>query len=271
LTPSGIITLTTDFGRRDPYVAMMKGVILSINRDARIVDITHLITAGSVKEGASILADSHRYFPSGTVHVAVVDPGVGGPRRPIALATETHFFVGPDNGLFWPVIQASGQCHVIHLTDKRYWMKDISPTFHGRDIFAPVAAYLSQGVNPFLMGEKIDDPMSLPAPLPRKENNGLAGEIIRIDHFGNLITNITREHLGPFLQSKGLTIRIGGLVLHRVNTTYSDVPEGQALALIGSSDELEIAVNRGNAARDLGEGCRAGTKVVVDFGDSTTH
>jgi len=271
LTPSGIITLTTDFGQRDPYVAMMKGVILSINRDARIVDITHQIAAGSIGEGASILKDSHRYFPSGTVHVAVVDPGVGGPRRSIALVTENHFFVGPDNGLLYPVIEANEYCDVINLTDSRYWMRDISSTFHGRDVFAPVAAHLLQGVDPFLMGEKIDDPMPLPVPLPRNENNALVGEIVRIDHFGNLITNITREHLGPFLESNDLTIRIGGLVLHNVSTTYSDVPEGQPLALIGSSNALEIAVNGGNAAHDLGEESRVGTTVIVRFGNSTTH
>jgi S-adenosylmethionine hydrolase len=271
LTPSGIITLTTDFGQRDPYVAMMKGVILSINPEARIVDITHQIAAGAIAEAASILNDAHRFFPSGTVHVGVVDPGVGSPRRPIALVAENHFFVGPDNGLFWPLIEAHGQCHVIRLTDKRYWMNEISTTFHGRDIFTPVAAHLSQGVDPLLMGETIDDPMPLEVPLPRMEGSALVGEIVRIDHFGNLITNIAREHLAPFLESKDLTIRIGGLVLNTLSTTYSDVPEGQPLALIGSSNVMEIAVNRGNAARDLGGEFRVGTAVVVHFGNSTTH
>jgi S-adenosylmethionine hydrolase len=271
LIPSGIITLTTDFGQRDPYVAMMKGVILSINREARIVDITHQIAAGAIAEAASILNDAHRFFPSGTVHVGVVDPGVGSPRRPIALVAENHFFVGPDNGLFWPLIEADGQCHVIRLTDKRCWMKQISATFHGRDIFAPVAAHISQGVDPLLMGETIDDPMPLQVPLPRMEDSELVGEIVRIDHFGNLITNITREHLAPFFESKDLTIRIGGLVLNTLSTTYSDVPEGQPLALIGSSNALEIAVNRGNAAHDLGGEFRVGTAVVVHFGNSTAQ
>jgi S-adenosyl-L-methionine hydrolase (adenosine-forming) len=271
LTPSGIITLTTDFGQRDPYVAMMKGVILSINGDARIVDIAHQIAAGAIAEAASILKDAHRFFPTGTVHVAVVDPGVGGPRRPIALVAKNHLFVGPDNGLFWPLIEADGQCHVIRLTDKRYWMKQISATFHGRDIFAPVAAHLSQGVDPLSMGETIDDPMPLEVPLPRMEGTALVGEIVRIDHFGNLITNIAREHLAPFLESKDLTIRIGGLVLNTLSTTYSDVPKGQSLALMGSSNALEIAVNGGNAAHDLGGEFRVGTTVLVDFGNSTTQ
>ena len=271
MTPSGIITLTTDFGDRDPYVAMMKGVILSINRDARIVDITHQIAAGSIGEGASTLVDAHRYFPSGTVHVAVVDPGVGGRRRPIALVVEDYFFVGPDNGLFWLVLEANENCHAIHLTDAQYWMKQISATFHGRDIFAPVAAHLSKGVNPSLMGETIDDPMPLPVTLPRMEGGSLVGEIVRIDHFGNLITNITREHLAPFLESKALTIVIRGIALNTLSTTYGDVPEGQPLALIGSSNTLDIAVNRGNAARDLGEEYGVGTTVVMRFGNSTTH
>jgi hypothetical protein len=271
LTPSGIITLTTDFGQRDPYVAMMKGVILCINREARIVDITHQIAAGSIAEGASILKDAHRFFPSGTVHLGVVDPGVGGPRRPIALVLENYVFVGPDNGLFWPLIQTAGQCEVIRLTHKRYWLNEISATFHGRDIFAPVAAHLSKGVDPFAMGETIDDPMPLQVPLPRMEGSALVGEVVRIDHFGNLITNITREHLAPFLESKDLTIRIGVVVLKTLSTTYSDVPEAQPLALIGSSNALEIAVNGGNAAHDLGGECRVGTTVMVHFGDSTNH
>ena len=264
MIPSGIITLTTDFGQRDPYVAMMKGVILSINPHARIVDITHQVPAGSIREGGTIIREAYRYFMDGTVHLAVIDPGVGGQRRPIALVAENHFFVGPDNGLFWPLIEADGGCNVIRLTDKRYWMKQISSTFHGRDIFAPVAAHISQGVDPLLMGETIHDPMPLQVPLPRMEDSELVGEIVRIDNFGNLITNITREHLAPFLESKDLTIRIASLVLNTLSTTYSDVPEAQPLALIGSSNALEIAVNRGNAAHDLGEEFRVGTTVLVE-------
>ncbi len=261
---SGIITLTTDFGESDPYVAMMKGVILSINPDARIVDIIHRVPAGSIQEGASIIKEAYTYFPSGTVHVGVIDPGVGGKRRPIAVLAGNHFFVGPDNGLFWPVMETQGHTDVIHLKEKRYWMDKISPTFHGRDIFAPVAAHLSKGVNPFLLGEKIDNPSTLESPLPLKKNCDLLGEVIRVDHFGNIITNITREHLSPFLTSKGLTIKIGSLVLREINTTYNDVPEGQPLALIGSSGHLEIAVNMGRAADYLDKECGVGTKVIVE-------
>lgn len=268
---SGIITVTTDFGETDPYVAMMKGVILCINPDARIVDITHQVPAGSIHDGASIIKEAYKYFPSGTVHVGVVDPGVGGKRRPIAVLADNYFFVGPDNGLFWPVMETQGHRDVIHLTEKRYWMHTISPTFHGRDIFAPVAAHLSLGVSPFLLGEKFDDPSTLASPLPSRNNSDLVGETIRVDHFGNIITNITREHLGPFLTSKGLTIKIGSLVLQKISTTYTDVPEGQPLALIGSSGHLEIAVNMGRATDYLGKECAIGTKVTVRFGNCTTN
>jgi S-adenosylmethionine hydrolase len=262
--PPGIITLTTDFGEIDPYVAMMKGVILSINPAAKIVDITHQVPAGSIQEAGSIIKEAYKYFPAGTVHVGVVDPGVGGKRRPITVLAGDHFFVGPDNGLFSSIIETQGHTGIIHLKEKRYWMSKISSTFHGRDIFAPVAAHLSLGVNPFLMGEKIDNPITLVSPLPRKNNNDLIGEIIRVDHFGNLVTNITRENLSPFLKSKGIIIKIGSLVIKKISTTYNDVPEGQPLALIGSSNLLEISINMGRATDYLGTECGTGAKVIVE-------
>ena len=261
----GIITLTTDFGESDPYVAMMKGVILSINPDAKIIDISHQIPAGSIQEGGLIIKESYKYFPSGTVHVGVVDPGVGGKRKSIAVLVDNYFFVGPDNGLFSPIIETQVHTNSIHLKEKRYWMNKISSTFHGRDIFAPVAAHLSLGVDPFLMGEKIDNPTTLAHPLPRENNSDLVGEIIRVDHFGNLITNITREHLSPFLSSKDLIIKVGSLTLKKISTTYNDVPEGQPLALIGSSDLLEIAVNMGRAIDYFGQDKVIGTNVQVSL------
>jgi S-adenosylmethionine hydrolase len=263
LKPSGIITLTTDFGECDPYVAMMKGVILSINPDAKIIDVTHQIPARSIKEGGMIIKESYTYFPSGTVHVGVVDPGVGGKRRPIAVIADNYFFVGPDNGLFSTIIETQRHTDVIHLKETKYWMHSISPTFHGRDIFAPVAAHLSLGVNLFRMGEKIDNPTPLAYPLPRENNSDLVGEIIRVDHFGNLITNITREHLNPFLASKDLIIKVGSLTLKKISTTYNDVPESQPLALIGSSNVLEIAVNMGRAIDYFGQDTVIGTKVII--------
>jgi S-adenosylmethionine hydrolase len=267
LRTSGIITLTTDFGERDPYVAMMKGVILSLNPAARIVDITHQISAGKIYEGSTIIEQTYPYFPSGTVHVGVVDPGVGGKRRPIAVVADNHFFIGPDNGLFWPIIEVRQDVDVIHLRDKTYWMDTISSTFHGRDIFAPVAAHVSRGIDPFLLGDKIDNPIALTYPLPQKENDVLMGEVIRVDHFGNLITNITREGLGEFRGSKSCVITIGSVVMKELRTAYNEVSEGEPLALIGSSNLLEIAVNRGRAISDLGTECGVGTKVVIRLGD----
>ena len=263
MIPSGIITITTDFGETDPYVASMKGVILSINPDARIIDITHQVPAGSIQEGALMIKEVYSYFPPGTVHLGVIDPGVGTKRRPIAILANNHFFVGPDNGLFWPAIEKLKNLSVVHLTNKNYWMNKVSSTFHGRDIFAPVSAHLSRGINPFLLGEKIDDPATIESRLPFKKDGDLVGEVIRVDNFGNLITNITKEQLSPILSSKGLTIKIGNMILKKISNTYNDVPEGQALALIGSSGLLEIAVNMGKASNSLGEKLGIGTKVTV--------
>ena len=263
MTPSGIITITTDFGEVDPYVASMKGIILSINPDVRIIDITHQIPPGSIREGSLIIKEAYPYFPSGTVHLGVIDPGVGSKRRPIAIEADHQFFVGPDNGLFWPAIEKLKNLSIIHLTNKHYWMDKISTTFHGRDIFAPVSAYLSKGVDPFLLGEKVDYPTTLENPLPLKKNDDLVGEIIRMDNFGNLITNITREHLYPFLCSKGLIIKIGNLILKKISNAYNDVPEGRPLAIIGSSGLLEIAINMGKASDLLGQKYKIGTKIIV--------
>jgi S-adenosylmethionine hydrolase len=263
LKVSGIITLTTDFGQRDPYVGMMKGVILSINPAARIVDITHDIPAGSIQEASTIIKEASGYFPPGTVHVGVIDPGVGGKRRPIAVLAGAHFFVGPDNGLFWSIIGAHPRTEVIHLTEKRYWMDTISSTFHGRDIFAPVAAHLARGIDPSLLGEVIEDPTHLVYPLVRRDHDLIVGEVIRVDHFGNLITNITAEELAEFPSSEGPLITIGDLEIKGIHTTYGDVSEGEALALIGSSNALEIAVNRGSAIAELGDECGVGAKVTA--------
>lgn len=263
MIPSGIITITTDFGETDPYVASMKGVILSINPDARIVDVTHQIPASSIQEGALIIKEVYPYFPSGTVHLGVIDPGVGSKRRPIAILADNHFFVGPDNGLFWPAIEKRKNLRVVHLINKNYWMNKISSTFHGRDIFAPVSAYLSRGVNLSLLGKKIDDPATLESRLPLKKNGDLVGEVIRVDNFGNLITNITKEQLSPYLSCKGFTIKIGNLILKKISNTYNDVPEGRPLALVGSSDLLEISINMGKAANSLGEKLGIGTKVTI--------
>ncbi len=252
MKPSGIITLATDFGLTDPYVAMMKGVILSINPDVRLVDISHQIKAGSILQAAGIIRETFFYFPKGTVHLAVVDPGVGGPRRLMGLEAGGHLFVGPDNGIFWPLIRKFRQTNAIHLTESRFFLSNIKKTFHGREIFSPVAAHLSLGVALEEMGTPMFDPMKLELPEPREKGGVLYGQIIRVDNFGNLITNISAKVLNQFLKKSDPLIQVGNLAVDELSYIYSDAAEGEPLALINSSDWLEVAVNLGRASEYAG-------------------
>jgi len=261
----GVITLTTDFGLSDPYVGTMKGVILSIHPEAVVVDISHQIKAGSILHAAGVIQEAYPFFPKGTVHVGVIDPGVGGQRRPILLMTEDHFFVGPDNGLFWPLVRPHQPPKIIHLTETKYFLPRLSYTFHGRDIFAPVAAHLCRGVDPSKMGQIITDPVPLHRPRPREKGNILVGEVVRVDHFGNLVTNIGQENLARFLGSARPSIKVKNLMIEGLRKTYASVPAGEPLALIGSSNYLEIAVNLGRASDRLQSDTEEiiGTKVEV--------
>jgi S-adenosylmethionine hydrolase len=252
MNPSGIITLTTDFGLNDPYVGMMKGVILDINPKARIVDITHGVKAGSIFQGAGLIQEAYGYFPRGTVHVGVVDPGVGSDRRLILVVTDAYYFVGPDNGLLWPIIESHDSARAMELTENRYFLPHLSHTFHGRDIFAPVAAHLSRGVDPRELGPAIHDPVQLNLPVPQERKEQLVGQVVRIDHFGNLITNIHREDLERFLRGGRPHITVGNLVIEGVRQIYSECEAGEPLAMIGSSNYLEVAVNLGRASDRLG-------------------
>lgn len=262
---SGIITLTTDFGMADPYVGAMKGAILSINPDATLVDITHDIEPGAVNEAAVIIRETHAHFPAGTVHLGVVDPGVGGDRHPVVFQTKTFLFIGPDNGLFWPTIKKYGEAETIVLTEEDYFRKNISRTFHGRDIFAPVAAHLSMGVDPMRMGSFLGDPVKLEIPGPVKNGDRLAGIVLRVDRFGNLITNINEDNLMGFLGKSDPVVKIGNRVIRGLKRTYSEVPKGGLLALIGSGGFLEISQNMGRACDSIAakKAVRAGKKVVV--------
>lgn len=251
-----IITLTTDFGLQDAYVGAMKGVILSIAPEVTIVDITHCVPPQAVAQAAFILAVTVPYFPLGTVHVVVVDPGVGSQRRPIAVQTSQAIFVAPDNGVLTPILQSStsegAPVTVIHLTRREYWLPQVSYTFHGRDIFAPVAAYLARGVPITSLGEPIDDPVMLDLPRPRRLPDGsLQGQVVYVDQFGNLVTNIPAEWLDRTTQWQ---IEVAGHTVERLSATYSDVPSGHLLALIGSAGALELAMREGSAARALGIG-----------------
>jgi len=253
MSVSSIITMTTDFGLSDHYVGVMKGVILSINPKARVIDISHQVRPGYIFQAARLVKESYLFFPMGTVHLAVVDPGVGTNRRSIVVKVKDHYFVGPDNGLFWPVIECSNVTTVIHLTEKKYFMPDVGYTFHGRDIFAPVASYLSTGVDPREMGPIITDPVPLDFQMPHEKEGILTGEVISVDHFGNMVTNIHEDDLARFLKDSQPLIKAGDLVVEGLCKTYAEASKGEPLALIGSSRYLEISVNLGRACDRAGE------------------
>jgi len=244
-----LITLTTDFGTRDWFVGTTKGVILGIAPRAAIVDITHEIPAGDIRAGAFALAAACRFFPKGTVHVAVVDPGVGGARKAIAVQTANYFFVGPDNGVLSPALAQEKIKSVRRLENTDYFLQPVSHTFHGRDIFAPVAAHLCRGTSVRKLGPAQKDFILLSWPQPHLQPNGIKGEVVFIDRFGNAITNIENIGLNPLGR---LEVFLGHKRLCSVRTFYQSVRVGQAVAVPGSSGFLEIAVNGGNAARRLG-------------------
>ena len=249
-----IITLTTDFGTRDSYVSEMKGVILSLAADVQRVDITHDVEPQQVAEAALALEAAAAAFPTGTIHLAVVDPGVGTDRRALVVVAGGHFFVGPDNGLFTPTFR-DAEWRAFELTTSEYRRPVVSRTFHGRDIFAPAAAHLARGVAPERFGPAVDDPVRLPWPEAREGEEGVGGTVIHIDRFGNLVTSIEAEHVGAMGAGGDAAVRIAGRVLPLVGT-YADLPPGRAGALIGSRNRLEIVVRDGSAAArlDVGRG-----------------
>lgn len=259
-----IITLTTDFGTDDIFIGVMKGVILGINPAARIVDLSHAIPPQSLEVGALLLRLAVPYFPSDTIHVAIVDPGVGTARRAVVVETTSAVLVGPDNGLLAPAAEQAGFKRLIECTDRRYWLSCPGPTFHGRDIYAPVAAYLSRGVAPERVGQPSAPLAPLALPLARHEQDGgravVRGEVIYIDHFGNLLTNITAKDIEVF-PSRGLSVSIDNVVIHGLASAYATVPEGELLALANSWGLLEIARRNGSAREQLGVG--RGTPVLV--------
>ncbi len=241
-----IITLTTDFGYEDPFAGVMKGVILKINPRAGIVDITHGIRPHDIREAAYTIGTNYRYFPDDTIHVVVVDPGVGSNRRPIMVLTEHHYFIGPDNGVFTHICNASHDIlEVIHITADHYFLSSHSPTFHGRDVFAPIAAYLSRGVGMLKFGEPITDYQKIDLPVPSVTPDGvLQGEVIHIDRFGNAITNITKADIGMTGRLKAMF----GEIEVPLKKFYSDAPDGSLCCLLNSSDHLELFIDRGSAA-----------------------
>jgi S-adenosyl-L-methionine hydrolase (adenosine-forming) len=262
-----VIALLTDFGTRDPYVGAMKGAILSVCPEATLVDVLHDVPPHDVRAGALALDVAYRYFPLGTVFVAVVDPGVGSDRRAIAAAAGRFFFVAPDNGLLTLVLESHPGARVHLLANPRMRREPASPVFHGRDLFGPAAAWIAGGLALEDAGPVIDDPVRLTLPGKARRGEGWEGSVLAVDRFGNLVTNLVEADLDAVAgrDRAGLEVRLGTTRLPLVRT-YSDVPEGALCALVGSSGRVEIAANRRRACEVLGAG--AGTVVAIDQSSS---
>lgn len=264
----GIISVTTDFGTKDPYVGIMKGIMLTINPAATVVDITHGVEHGDIVAGALALESAFGYFPSGTIHLAVVDPGVGGSRRPIAVKTRNYSFVGPDNGLLSLAAELDHIVHVVELKNPEYFLDDICMTFHGRDIFSPVAAHLSLDKDSRNMGDVIKGLKTISLAVPEKADDTITGEIIYIDTFGNLITNIGRLYVPADLEREA-EVAVRGIVIKSIVDTYSSVEVGSLASLFGSTKRLEVACNMDSAAKVLG--AHVGDNVVVRLKSGSTN
>ncbi len=251
-----IISLLTDFGTRDEYAGVLKGVIAGINPAAVIIDVTHGIAPQNVTAAAYALKASFPFFPQGTIHMAVVDPGVGTQRRIVAAQCMGHVFLAPDNGLLFPVIAAHSPHALYRVENENLFRQPVSRTFHGRDVFAPVAAHLSKGLPVKALGRPLDFSQLRPLAVqePRKNISGeLEGQVVGVDRFGNLITNISDKHLGAMGPGK-LSIFIGDHAIERLTDSYAQGPPGVPLAIIGSRACLEIFVNGGHAAGFLNMG-----------------
>ncbi len=257
---SRIITLTSDFGLQDHYVGAMKAVILGIAPDVRLVDISHDIPPQDVMAGAWVVQNAIPWFPSGTVHLVVVDPGVGTDRNPVALQIGNQFFVGPDNGIF-SLISDRKEIRACRLTNRTYWCREVSNTFHGRDIFAPVAAHLANGVPLEELGEPVSKLSTYRWARPIADKTGIQGWVIHIDRFGNLITNISRKLFDETIGSERIKIYVGSAILQDVVPSYGYVEEGEPAAYFGSSGMLEVAINKGNASKLLG--VSRGTQISI--------
>lgn len=256
----GIITLTTDFGSDNWFVGTMKGVIKGINPGAEIIDICHNIRRFNVHEAAFTLLNAYSFFPKGTVHLVVVDPGVGSQRLGIAAKSDRYFFVAPDNGVLSLVMEREGDFRAVSLENERYMLKDVSSTFHGRDVFSPAAAHLSLGVAIDDFGPPVEEPVMLDKSVPVSFGGcELVGHIIYVDHFGNCITDVARSHLDELNVGKvpnRVKIKIRDREIRRICNTYADGTEGELICLFGSSGYLEFSVNKGNAneSHNLEEG-----------------
>ncbi|MBI2877134.1 MAG: SAM-dependent chlorinase/fluorinase [Candidatus Tectomicrobia bacterium] len=250
---SQIVTLTTDFGLQDPFVGAMKGVMWRIHPRLQLVDITHQIEPYQILEAALVLPAFYPYYPVGTIHLVVVDPGVGGPRRPILAETRDYYFVAPDNGVLSMVYRDPAFQGVREITARHYFLEEISATFQGRDLFAPVAAWLASGVEPAGLGEEIQDYVRLAFPEPQwVGERELGGEILYVDRFGNLISNLPGSMIPG--DRAGVRIRLGPIEIQGINRFYGEGPPGEPQAILNSWGTLEVYIDQGNAHRSLGMG-----------------
>jgi S-adenosylmethionine hydrolase len=258
-----IITFTTDFGLSEHYVGAMKGVILSISPEVELVDISNSVQSFDILDGAITISAAYDYFPSNTIHLVVVDPGVGTDRRPLLVSTTRHLFIAPDNGVLSLVYAREERVSVRHITAEHYFRQPVSQTFHGRDIFAAVAGHLSKGVDPSKFGDEVSDYTRFAAPRPKADGTTAKGVVMKVDKFGNLITNLMPQDLPqPFEAARAnFTIQVGKAEIRQIRTAYAQGAAGECFAILGSMGYLEIACNRGSAAQQAGAG--KGSEVTV--------
>jgi S-adenosylmethionine hydrolase len=260
-----IITLTTDYGTSDHLAGVLKGVILRILPTATLVDINHHVTPYDLLDGALTIGNAYRYFPPRTVHLVVVDPGVGTQRRPILVSADQHYFVAPDNGVLSLVYEREASVLVRHITAEHHFLNPVSNTFHGRDVFAPVAAWLAKSYQTEAFGEEISDYTRFALPRPKPAGSALKGVVLRVDAFGNLLTNFTAEDLPKSMIEGGkISLDLGGKRVEKFVQTFAQGPAGEPVAILGSSGFLEIAVNKAHAARVLG--VNRGAEVTLALG-----
>ncbi len=264
-----IITLTTDFGINDHFVGAMKGVILDIVPEAAIVDISHSVQAFDVLDGALAISQAYLYFPPRTVHLVVVDPGVGTTRRPIIASSDGYHFVAPDNGVLSMVYAREDRIQVRHITSDHYFRQPVSQTFHARDVFAPVAAYLAKMVDSHKFGDEIEDYVRFAAPKPKAAGeNRIRAVVLKVDKFGNLITNVTPADVPALFSAKPAAFKIvvGGKEITAIHTSYAEGAPGEVFGILGSMGYLEIVANRAAAAQITGAG--KGSEVSIILGEA---
>ena len=264
-----IITLTTDFGTNDHFVGAVKGVILDIVPEAAIVDVTHAIQAYDVLDGAIAISQTYSYFPTGTVHMVVVDPGVGTTRRPIIASSDGYHFVAPDNGVLSMVYAKEERIHVRHVTSEHYFHQPVSSTFHGRDVFAPVAAYLAKMVDSHKFGDEIEDYVKFAAPRPKSAgDNRLRAVVLKVDRFGNLITNLTPQDAPSLFGANPAPFKVvvGSKEITDIRAAYAEGAPGEVFGILGSMGYLEIVANRAAAAQLTGAG--KGSEVSIFLGEA---